>query len=575
MLLILRSNPNKFWRLLSNKSRPSQIELADPGGDTLDPEKCASALNDYFVSVFTPANITPVNHTPIIRSHPMTEIEINAQGISNLISSLPLSVSGGCDEINSKLLKNTASLSSRILCLIFSQSLDSGNIPDDWKKARIIPVFKSGDRSSPFNYRPISLTSIPSKLFEHIIASNLMAHLESINFFYPQQHGFRKLYSCETQLAEFTHDILQYMDDHYQIDSIFLDFSKAFDRVPHNHLLLKLSGLGLTQKLLSWLEHYLKGRVQCTCANNYTSPLSSVTSGVPQGAVLSPLLFLIYINDLPSNIKSKLRLFADDCIVYRAITNQDDTCTLQQDLNAISLWCETWLMPLNTTKCKVMTFSRLRNQIKTPYYLNSTPVAYTSSYKYLGLHMTPSLSWVTHIETICSEASRVLGYMRRSLSDSSSDIKKLAYLTFVRPKLEYASAIWNPSQSYLAANLEAIQNRAARFITSNYSRNSSVTSMKRDLDLPSLASRRIISRLCLLHTFYYHPRSRHELLTTPLRRSSRLSHSQSLARISTRTLAMSTSFFPHAIVLWNSLPDNIAECTDRKQFRNKLKLQPS
>lgn len=179
------------------------------------------------------------------------DILISPEGITTLIRNLKLSSTAGWGKINSKLLKNTEYFSSLILCLLFTQALQSGVVPDDWKIAQIVPIFKAGNCSLPTNYRPISLTSVPSKLLEHIISSNLMAHLESVNYFYSHQHGFRKHYSCETQLAEFTQDLLQQMDNNLQVDAVFLGFSKAFDRVSHNHLLAKLSTLNIPCNLLS------------------------------------------------------------------------------------------------------------------------------------------------------------------------------------------------------------------------------------------------------------------------------------------------------------------------------------
>lgn len=360
------------------------------------------------------------------------------------------------------------------------------------------------------------------------------------------------------------------MDKLLQIDAIFLDFSKAFDRVPHTHLLIKLASLGIGQNLIRWLEHFLKGRVQFTTANNSNSRFTSVTSGVPQGAGLSPLLFLIYINDLPANIKSKLRLFADDCVLYNPIHNSDDIVALQHDLDIIAAWCKEWSMPLNLSKCKLISFSRKRTTINHTYHINSSPISSAENYKYLGVYLTPSLSWVSHIQTICSQASRTLGYLRRNLKSASADIKKLAYLTYVRPKLEYASSIWHPSQSYLTDEIEAVQNRAARFISSEYSPYISITALKRALSLPALESRRIIARLCLLHCFFYQSPTRHTLLIPPVRTSSRLAHTCPIAHISGRTAAINNSFFPHAITLWNTLPNAIASCSDREKFREKL-----
>lgn len=569
LISILRTNPNKFWRTISTKPQTNQINLVDASEEPIGVSDSAAALNEFFTSVFHDFNSCPIEPLPNFSPKTMPEIQITLDGITNLIRSLKISSSAGCDDINAKLLKGTIHISSKFLYLIFKQSLSTGTLPDDWKKAKIVPIFKGGRRDAPSNYRPISLTSVPCKLLEHIIASNLMFYLESINFFYPFQHGFRKSLSCETQLAEFTHDLLQHMDDNLQIDAIFLDFSKAFDRVSHKHLLAKLSPLGISPNIIKWLEQFLTGRVQFTCANNFQSALTNVTSGVPQGAGLSPLLFLIYVNDLPTNITSKLRLFADDCVLYNPLLSPNDTIALQHDLDTIAAWCEKWHMSLNLTKCKVMSFTRKHTTMNNIYCIHSVPIDHTSAYKYLGLHMTPSLSWVTHIQTIRCEASRTLGYLRRNLKSASSEIKKLAYLTYVRPKLEYASSIWHPFQAYLSDDLEAVQNRAARFIASEYSRRTSITALKQTLSLQPLASRRIISRLCLLHTFYF-TRSGHALLKRPFRTSSRISHTHPLAAIKGRTTAMSSSFFPHTVTLWNALPDNIASCSDRTKFREKL-----
>lgn len=187
------------------------------------------------------------------------------------------------------------------------------------------------------------------------------------------------------------------------------------------------------------------------------------------------------------------------------------------------------------------------------------------------MHLTSSLGWATHIDTICSEACRTLGYLRRNLNLASPKIKKkLAYLTFVRPKLEYASAIWHPSQTYLTLRIEAIQNRASRFISTKYSNHFSVTALKLSLSLPTFHSRRVIARLCLIHKFFHWPQSRHSSLTPPYRISSRLNHSRPIAPITCSTSAFSLSFFPNAVSLWNALPDDIVTCTDNKRFRDKL-----
>lgn len=267
-------------------------------------------------------------------------------------------------------------------------------------------------------------------MLEHIIASHIYDHLESNNFFFPNQHGFRKGFSCESQLFEFTTDLHYNMNDNLQIDCIFLDSSKAFDRVAHCRLISKLSALKLDSLTLSWVRNFLSKRQQSTVVNDYYSPPSDVTSGLPQGSVLGPLLFLIYNNDLPNSI-SCTRIFVDDCIVYRSIKSADDHQPLQNDLDRINNWCKTWLMTLNISKCKIISFTRKSVRSLFPYNINNNTLARTTWYKYLGVHLTQNLSWVDHIATVSANASRSLGYLRRNLQSTTPHVRKQAYRTFV------------------------------------------------------------------------------------------------------------------------------------------------
>lgn len=326
---ILKTNPRKFWQEISPRNNGHKILLHGDDHIPISDVNCASVFNTFFSSVFTQENYSNVPLFDDLDCPYMQPISLTVEGIEALISNQKLSTSAGVDNINSKLLKNTKSISSVILYHIFTQSLSSGQLPRDWKIAKIVPIHKSGNKNSPDNYRPISLTCICCKMLEHIIASNIYCHLETNKFFFANQHGFRKGFSCDTQLFEFTTDLHNNMNSNSQTDCIFLDFSKAFDRVAHCRLISKLSALRLDSLTLSWLRNFLSMREQFTVINGSTSPLSPVTSGVPQGSVLGPLLFLIFINDLPSRVTSCIRLFADDCIIYRKINNPSDHVTLQ------------------------------------------------------------------------------------------------------------------------------------------------------------------------------------------------------------------------------------------------------
>lgn len=224
-------------------------------------------------------------------------------------------------------------------------------MPREWKLANITPLHKSGVRDNVSNYRPVSLTPVCCKTLEHIIYSCLIKHLQDNNFFTPSQHGFRAGLSCVTQLTEFVHDIASSFDQGIQLEAVFLDFKKAFDVVPHSLLLHKLSFLGIPKTLIDWIKDYLSGRKQCVVINGVSSSTADVLSGVPQGSVLGPLLFLIFINDFPLGLKSTVRLYADDCVLYCPVKCFDDTTVLQSDLDKIVSWCAQWQMSLNLTKC--------------------------------------------------------------------------------------------------------------------------------------------------------------------------------------------------------------------------------
>lgn len=262
-------------------------------------------------------------------------------------------------------------------------------------------------------------------------------------------YGFRRGLSCETQLYEFTTDLHFNLDSSFQTDVIYLDFSKAFDRVPHRRLITKLSALSIDPLIISWIKTFLTDRVQFTAVANHLSNNVIVTSGVPQGSVLGPLLFLIFINDIPNEISSTIRLFADDCVLYRRISSIADQIILQNDLSNIQQWCSRWLMQLNINKCKVMQVSRKRNNLSFQYSVNAKFLTQADSYRYLGVVISSNLTWSEHIQKLIAESAKSLGYIKRSLTSCPPKIRQLAYETFTRTKLEYASAIWNPHQNYL------------------------------------------------------------------------------------------------------------------------------
>lgn len=221
------------------------------------------------------------------------------------------------------------------------------------------------------------------------------------------------------------------MDRRSCADCVFLDFAKAFDKVSHNLLLLKLSKLNLDANLLSWLELFLLNRSQYVVANNHESSPSPVFSGIPQGSVLGPLLFLIYVNDLPLCVSSNIHLFAEDCFFFREIIDDNDVKLLQTDINAVTSWCNTWKMELNINKCKVLRVSRIKTSAVPSYNLNNSILEFVPSYRYLGVHISSDLTWSIPIDTIINNANRTLGYLRRNFSSAPVALKTLLYQTLV------------------------------------------------------------------------------------------------------------------------------------------------
>lgn len=565
---MLTTDTKKFWRVINPKDN-NDITLVNSDGNVIPSNQCAIVLNDIFSRNFSVTTDVPLPNVNSCDYLAMFPVIIDPSGVESVIRSLKQSSAPGCDLIDPKFLKSTSVYSSIILSKVFQQSLDDGYLPAEWKVGKVVPLHKSGNKNSPLNYRPISLTSIPCKIFEHILFSNLANFLESNSFFTPSQHGFRKTYSCETQLVSFTHKLNAILDRSSLADCIFLDFSKAFDKVCHKLLLLKLSQLNLYPKLLIWLEYFLINRSQFVSANSLTSPPSGVHSGVPQGSVLGPLLFLIYINDLSSCVSSHIHLFADDCVIFREILCDNDITTLQSDLNAISVWCKTWCMELNINKCKLMRVSR--KNINSPVYsLNNVPLDAVSSYKYLGVHISSNLTWSVHTSYVINNANRMLGYLRRNFAKAPSSLKLLLYKVLIRSKLEYSVSVWDPSHENLIHSLEMVQNNSVRFILSNYNRTASISTMKSNLDLPSLTSRRKISRLCLFHKLFLHPSLRAEHILPPQYISSRLDHVHKVGIPSCRTNAFFQSFFPRTSVEWNGLPAPTATIKDPQQFKNAI-----
>ena len=329
------------------------------------------------------------------------------------------------------------------------------------------------------------------------------------------QHGFRKIRSCEKQLVTTVNEFSKALNDGKQLDTILLDFSKAFDKVDHYKLCLKLNHYGIRRKSLDWIRHFLTGRTQWVSINSISSSKIDVRSGVPQGTVLGPLLFLVYINDLPERIKSKIRLFADDSYLYRIIENPQDTAELQSDLNALIKWEKQWSMEFYPDKCKVLRITKKLKPIEGDYYMHNHKLENVDEAKYLGLIIHKKLSWKPHVSMIIKKANQTRAFLQRNLRASHRDVKAQCYTTFVRPILEYVSSAWDPTgegNQQLRNRLEMVQRQAARFVYGDWRNTSSPSEMIKHLKWQSLQERRYHSRLTLMHKYQHNTVDIHENL---------------------------------------------------------------
>ena len=411
-------------------------------------------------------------------------------------------------------------------------------------------------------------------MFEHIITSNIMQHLDSHNILHDAQHGFRKHRSTETQLIQLIDNLAHNIDNRIQTDAILLDFQKAFDKVPHHRLLYKLKYYGISPQALNWVHSFLTNRTQQVLLEGNMSSSINVTSGVPQGSVLGPLLFLIYINDLPADYiqnNSTVKLFADDTIIYHPINNQQDPIALQEDLDSLQRWESDWLMHFHPQKCQTMHITNKRNIIQSTYTIHNHKLQTTNTAKYLGIHIHSTLNWNTHINKTAQRANTTSAFLHRNIRTCPRKTKHLAYTTLVRPILEYASIIWDPHTASNINKLETVQRRSARHIMHNYSRHASVTTMLQHLDLPTLQQRRQHSKIIMLY------RITHKLASIPtatyIAPSTR--NTQHYILPYARTHVFKTSFFPSTIKIWNNLQPVITNSTTIPQLRQALQSTPT
>ena len=462
----VKKNSKMFWQFINSKRKsnglPSYMFYLD--NDSSDTSVICNLFADYFKSVYSNSDSSPLL-SDLFSSNPVFNIStlnLSLLDVESALLAIDDNTSLDLHGIANFFLKNCAINISLPLLLIFNKSLSSGSFLDDWKLSQIVPIHKSGCKEDIRNYRPISKLPCIPKLFESIITNKISPHINK--WLSECQHGFRAGRSTVTNLALFCNHVFNNFEHRLQTDVIYTDFAKAFDKVNHSILIQKLNSLGFKSQILSWLSSYLINRFQIVKIGASFSNKFKVTSGVPQGSHLGPVLFLLFINDLPGVVKhSVCLLFADDLKIFRSISSKNDCQLLQSDLNAVSIWCKNNHLTLNIKKCQCMTFCRSSVKFSFQYNIDLVELIKIDSVKDLGVLFDSKLTFCQHIDYIISKSLAMLGFVQRNSAEFNDPSTILClYNSLVRPHLEYCSVIWNPILISHCLRIEKVQKKFTR-----------------------------------------------------------------------------------------------------------------
>ena len=462
-----KTNPKAYYSYInSSKKVRSKIGplKSDEGEMIADPKRQADILNDFYASVFTQSTVNAPGKERIKEGIKETDdVDVSEECIKNVIQGLKENSAPGPDGFPNKLIKELKNELAKPLSMLFRKSMDEGEIPDEWRDAHVTPIFKKGIKAEPGNYRPVNQTSGFCKVFEKRVKEVMDVHTDENCIINKSQHGFRKGRSPQTNLIEFSEKTTQWNDEGRAIDVVYFDFSKAFDKVCHKRLMIKLEAIGITGKLLDWIENWLARRRQRVVVEGEFSEWRRVLSSVLQGSVLGGTLFNIFIDDIDEFVKSLMRKFADDTKIARIVECEEDARELQEDIDRMTAWATKWEMEFNVKKCKIIHIGK-RNKRFT-YKINENEIEVTEEEKDLGVMMTDDLKPTRQCEKAAANAHAALGMMNKAFHYRSKATLIPLYKTFVRTKMEFAVAAWNPWNEGDIALLENVQKRMIRMVS--------------------------------------------------------------------------------------------------------------
>ena len=585
-----KSDPKKTWKLINELSshkvhEPVNVKsIKQDGTEITNPYDIANAFNTYFTTIgdslaneLPHSDINPISYLYPVNSS-FSFAQINVETVIETLKAANSNKATGPNNIPVRVLKIAAEILSPSLTAIFNRSLSMGIYPDDWKMARVLPIFKSGEKGDLSNYRPISIISAIAKVFGRLVYDQFYTYLTSNRLINSYQSGFRPTYSTLTSLLESTNNWCVNIDRGLLNGVVFIDLKKAFDTIDHEVLISKLRAYGVDDLTLPWFRSYLADRKQRCFVNGQFSNSSFITKGVPQGSIIGPLLFLVYINDLPNCLNEGIpRMFADDTnISFSSNTLSDLERLINFELQSLSRWLIANKLSLNIAKTEFMVIgSRQRLATFDDHELcvtvNNASVKQVKSAKTLGLTLDENLTCRDHVEVISKKISSGIGALKRirGLIDQETAIK--VYPGFIEPYFSYCAPVWDGLGHTLSDRLQKLQNRAARVITrSSYDISSNL--LLDQLKWNNLSVNRLKQKAILMYKTLngQTPQYLHEMFSSrrcqyPLRNSN-----GKLFIPKRNTDYLKRSFSYSGAILWNNLPESLRLSSSFTAFKSSL-----
>ena len=536
----------------------------------------AEAFNNFFLKntmLDTQNSSLPdITETP---NRILSSINATEKDVIDILKSLDVNKATGPDKISAKMLREASTAIAKPLTRLINMSLNKMVFPDEWKLANVLPLYKKNDKTSVNNYRPISLLSCVSKVMERVVFKYTFNYIRDQGLLSSFQSGFTPGDSTTNQLLHVYHLLCEALDHKKEVRLVFCDISKAFDRVWHDGLLHKLEKIGITGKLLLWFGSYLTNRRQRVTIGNATSHTGTISAGVPQGSVLGPLLFLIFINDIVENIGCNIRLFADDTTLFIDFHDEaTGTNMINRDLLAIKRWADKWLVSFCPQKTESMLVTLKNNRdTSLPIYFGDSTIHEVDSHKHLGITLSKNLSWGDHVQDIVTKAGKrvdILAFLMYRLDRNTLEI---IYKTFIRPILEYGDVLLCNMTEEQSQMIEQVNKRAGSII-SGAIRGTSSNVIYNELGWATMESRRKSHRLVTFHKIINGKTPDYLRNCLPQRVRDTTSYSlrdaDNLVTMPTRIEIYYKSFFPATVRDWNALSPNVRNIVDHEKFREAL-----